>query len=338
MSLRFALFLCLTPLFTTPISNAADFVTYPGGEGPGKGKHVVFVSGDEEYRSEEGLPMLAKILSKRHGFRCTVLFALDPDGTVNPRNNTSLPGADQLDTADAMVLGLRFRKYPDAVMKHFADAHKRGIPVVGLRTSTHSFLQDKGSYRGYNNFGRETLGENWVSHWGSNHKYATRGIVADGAKGNELLSGVGEIFGDSGLYETHPQPDSTILLLGEVVNGLKTTDGPATHELTRRSDGKKQKANEPMMPLAWTRIAKLEGGKSNRVFCTTMGAATDLENEGLRRLIVNAVYWGFEMPIPAKADVTYVDAYEPTAYGDRTHRKGIRPEDHAMGKVLPEGK
>ena len=65
-------------------------MTYPVKPGPGNGKHVVFLSGDEEYRSEEGLPMLAKILSQRHGFKTTVLFSLDPDGTINPKNGASL--------------------------------------------------------------------------------------------------------------------------------------------------------------------------------------------------------------------------------------------------------
>ena len=50
---------------------SAQWIVYQGNEGPGKGKHIVFVSGDEEYRSEEGLPMLAKILAERHGFKCT---------------------------------------------------------------------------------------------------------------------------------------------------------------------------------------------------------------------------------------------------------------------------
>src|SRR6188508_636201 len=63
-------------------------VTYEAGPGPGQGRHLVFLTGDEEYRGEEGLPVLAKILSQRHGFKCTVLFALDPDGTINPDNNT----------------------------------------------------------------------------------------------------------------------------------------------------------------------------------------------------------------------------------------------------------
>ena len=36
------------------------WVEYEGGQGKGAGKHIVLVSGDEEYRSEEALPMLAK--------------------------------------------------------------------------------------------------------------------------------------------------------------------------------------------------------------------------------------------------------------------------------------
>src|SRR5688500_17068477 len=36
-------------------------VFQPAADGPGKGKHVVLLAGDEEYRSEEALPMLAKI-------------------------------------------------------------------------------------------------------------------------------------------------------------------------------------------------------------------------------------------------------------------------------------
>ena len=66
------------------------WVVYEGGDGPGKGKHVVLVSGDDEYRSEELLPQLGKILAKRHGFKCTVLFAIDPaTGTINPKIPTT---------------------------------------------------------------------------------------------------------------------------------------------------------------------------------------------------------------------------------------------------------
>src|SRR4051794_5926721 len=87
-----AIALALLAGVATSSMAADEWVTYPGGDGPGKGKHVVFVSGDEEYRSEEGLPQLAKILAKRHGFRCTVLFAVDPkDGTISPNVKDNIP-------------------------------------------------------------------------------------------------------------------------------------------------------------------------------------------------------------------------------------------------------
>src|SRR5258708_8813203 len=74
------------PLLTALLmsATAADRLVIPGKSGPGKGKRIVLVSGDEEYRSEQALPQVARILSQRHGFDCTVLFAIDPkDGTIN---------------------------------------------------------------------------------------------------------------------------------------------------------------------------------------------------------------------------------------------------------------
>src|SRR5882672_10065121 len=133
MSIRILLALMIGLMGLQVGPNApADSVSYRAKDGPGRGRHVVFLTGDEEYRSEEGLPMLAKILSQRHGFKCTVLFALDPDGTINPDNNKSVGDPEALDTADCIVMGLRFRQWPDAAMKHFADAVARGVPIVGL--------------------------------------------------------------------------------------------------------------------------------------------------------------------------------------------------------------
>src|SRR5262245_26307576 len=124
----------------TPPPAADPWVVYEGGAGPGKGKHVVLVSGDEEYRSEEALPQLARILAKHHGFKCTVLFAIDPaDGTINPVKNDNIPGLEALKTADLMVIFTRFRDLPDEQMKHIVDYIESGKPVVGLRTATHAF-------------------------------------------------------------------------------------------------------------------------------------------------------------------------------------------------------
>lgn len=315
-------------------------ITYEAKPGPGAGRHLVFLTGDEEYRGEEGLPMLAKILSQRHGFKCTVLFALHPDGTINPDNNTSVGGIEALDSADGIVMALRFRQWPDAAMKHFADAVARGVPIVALRTSTHAFrfpANSSSSYGRFNNFGREVLGENWVSHWGANRRGATRGIIEPGAENDPILRGVTDVFGDSGVYETHPVAGSKILMRGYVLQGMSPQDEPDSYRKKRKSDDQEQGINDPAMPVAWTRLHNAASGKPNRVFCTTMGAATDLINEGLRRMVINAVLWGFELPIPGKTDVRFVDPYAPSAYAFKGYRRGITPEDHALGKTLRAG-
>ena len=320
---------------------AATSITYEAKSGPGKGRHLVFLTGDEEYRGEEGLPMLAKILSQRHGFKCTVLFALDPDGTINPDNNASVPDSAALDSADGIVLALRFRQWPDAAMKRFADAVVRGVPVIGLRTSTHAFRFPENSssaYKHFNDFGREVLGENWVSHWGANRRGATRGVIEPGAKSDPILRGVTDVFADSGVYEAHPVAGSKILMRGQVLKGMNPSDPPDREQRkTRKADGREQGINDPMMPVAWTRLHENPNGKTNRVFCTTMGAATDLASEGLRRMVVNAVFWGFGLEIPSTTDVRFVDPYEPSPYAFKGYRRGITPDDHALGKTLRAG-
>src|ERR1041384_8494653 len=121
------LFAALLQLALTASLQAADWVVYEGGQGPGQGKHIVFLSGDEEYRSEEALPMLAKILAVRHGFKCTVLFSINPtNGTIDPIVPDNIPGMEALDSADLCVMLLRFRELPDAQMKHFVDYANRG--------------------------------------------------------------------------------------------------------------------------------------------------------------------------------------------------------------------
>lgn len=322
---------------------AEDWISYEGKEGPGKGKHVVLLSGDEEYRSEEALPMLGKILSQRHGFKCTVLFSVDKDGVINPKAGGSLSGAEALDSADAIVMSLRFRHWPEETMKRFEGALNRGVPIVALRTSTHAFNGfpkgspwEKWNYGNKGGFGKKVLGETWVTHWGVHKKEATKGIIEAEAKNDPILRGVEDIFGTTDVYEAAPPADAKILVRGQVLKGMEPTDPPAVYK-KKTVKGKEQDVNEPMMPVAWTRVYRNEAGKENKIFCTTMGAATDLTNEGLRRMVVNSVYWGLGMEVPAKADVRYVDPYEPTMYGFEGFRRGLRAEDHVLGKVLPKG-
>lgn len=343
-------FLFLTVCLSIATSRAADHVVYEGKDGPGKGKHVVFLTGDEEYRSEEGLPMLAKILSQRHGFKCTVLFSVDADGTINPNNGASLSNPAALDSADAIVMLIRFRHWSDEAMKHFHDAVQRGVPIVGLRTATHAFNMPKDSTYGawtWNNkeggFGRIVLGETWVSHWGKHRAEATKGVIEASAKENPILRGVADVFGTTDVYEAAPPADATILMRGLSLKGMNPTDEPADYKKKNKA-GVEQGVNDPAMPIAWTREVKNAAGKTNKVLCTTMGAATDLTSEGLRRLVVNGVFWGLGMEIPMKADVSYVDSFNPLMYGTkdgtdasdphrfRGFRKGVKPEDLAVGK------
>lgn len=336
MKLTVSLFSLVCCLLATA-ARGEDWITYAAKAGPGQGKHVVFLAGDEEYRSEEGLPMLGKILSQRHGFKCTVLFSVDADGTINPDNGASLSHAEALESADAIVMLLRFRHWPDDEMKHFADAVERGVPVVALRTSTHAFNMPSASqYKDFTSFGKKTLGEQWVSHWGSHKHEATRGVIEPDAKHDPILRGVTDVFGDTDVYEAHPPQDAKIVLRGQVLKGMNPSDPPADYK-KRTAQGKEQGVNDPMMPVAWTRINKAPSGKENKIFCTTMGAATDLKNESLRRLVVNAVYWGLGLDVPAQADVAFVDEYHPTMYGFKGYRRGLKASDHALGKVLPAG-
>lgn len=301
---------------------------FQGVEGPGKGKHVVLLAGDEEYRSEEALPQLARILSQRHGFKCTVLFSIGKDGTVDPDTQDNQPGLEALKTADLCIMALRFRRWPEAQMRHFAEYLEAGKPILALRTSTHAFAHQEGPFERFGwqsktwpgGFGRQILGETWISHWGDHGKQATRGVAV---MEHPVLKGVEEVFGPSDVYEAHPPADAEILMRGEVVAGMNVADPPAKGQ-KKTAKGVEQSLNDPMMPILWTRRAPT----GNRVLTCTMGAATDLLNEGLRRVVVNGAYWLTGLGVPEKADVGLVGDYRPSAFGFGTFRKGLRPEDY----------
>ena len=309
------------------------WVKYDGFDGAGKGKRVVLISGDEEYRSEQALPQLGKILAKHHGFTCTVLFAIDPDsGEIDPNNQSNIPGLEALASADLMIIATRFRDLPDAQMKHIDAYVRAGKPILGMRTATHAFkIKDGRTYAKYScrsktwdgGFGRQILGETWVAHHGAHGKESTRGVIAPGAKDHPIARGCDDIWGPTDVYKvTLPLGgDSKPIVLGQVLSGMKPTDKPVA--------GAK---NAPMMPVAWTRTYKGEAGNAARVFTTTMGAATDLPSEGVRRMLVNAAYWcvGLEDKIPAAATVDLVGEYKPLPFGFKKFQKGVKPVEHAM--------
>ncbi len=322
-----------TSLFLTPaaaqeatVSNGSIF--FKGGDGPGKGKHVVLLAGDDEYRSEECLPMLAKILSGKHGFDTTVCFSVDEKGELAPEAHKSLTNSQALEKADSVIMLLRFRNWDDEAMTRFENYYLAGKPLIALRTSTHPFNITKGrKWESWTwnspggGFGEKVIGDSWISHWGKHKSEATRGIIEEANKANPLLNGVKDVFGPTDVYEAKPPTEATILMRGAILKGMDPKDPPVD-----------DKRNNPMMPVAWTLEHKNPAGKTNKVFTTTMGSATDFQNEDLRRLVVNATYWSLEIPVPEKAEVPIVGPYEATPYGFKTHRKGLKPEDMAKTK------
>lgn len=326
--------LCTLALILTTGAVMADdqWVVYEGQNGPGKGKHIVLVSGDDEYRSEEALPMLGKILAVRHGFKCTVLFAIDPkDGTIVPTHQTNIPGLEALKTADMMIIATRFRELPDAQMQHVVDFTNSGKPILGLRTATHAFAYSRNKDSKFAKYsfnakdggwGKQVLGETWVSHHGKHKKESCRGIINQKSSKHPILRGVEDVWGQSDVYGIRSLPKgSKVLMHGQVLVGMNPDDKPL--------EGEK---NNPMMPLVWVRKYTGETGKKSTIINTTMGASIDFECEDLRRLVVNGCYYalGLKNKITSYLDVDYVGDYKPTFYGFGQFKKGIKPSDHKL--------
>lgn len=322
--------------FLLPTAAAAEPLIYRGDAGPGVGTKIVLIAGDHEYR-EETLPALARILAKRHGFECHVLFTVDPKtGEIDPAAD-NLPGLEALDDADLLVNFLRFKDLPKDQMVHIDHYLHRGGPVIGLRTATHAFKIDdsKSAYAGYDyrakrgragwdgGFGRGVLGETWAGHYGTNHKMSTRLDLNPKQLDHPILRGVTDAWGECGGYWADPMPNSVTLAFAQPLEGMTPDSPPA--------DGK-----DPC-PAAWVRTydridgltPELQG--SRRVFCTTAGASEDLRNEGFRRMLVNACFWaaGLEEKITPDLNVDLVGPYNPSTFRFGGHVKGVKPSDMA---------
>ncbi len=316
-------------LAATLCTNAADWATFVPKDGPGHGKHIVFLAGDEEYRSEEGLPMLAGILSQRHGFQCTVLFSVNPaDGTIDPLNQTNVPGMHLLDTADLVVCQFRFRELPDADMAHLAKYLQAGKPIIALRTATHSFNYTRNKQSPFakwdyaskawpGGFGQQVLGETWVNHHGAHGSESTRGLIDGTHEQHPVLRGVRDLWGPTDVYTAiHLQPADTILVHGLVLKGMQPDDAPNWAK--------------SVMPLIWIHDHTWENGKTSRALTSTIGAAVDLQSADLRRLLVNACYWLTGLDVPAKADATPVREFKPSYFGFGKFLKNVKPSDLDM--------
>ena len=246
-----------------------------------------------------------------------------------------------------MVIFTRFRALPDEQMKHIDDYLMTGKPVIGMRTSTHAFNFKKemeSSYKHYGNsndsgdewqdgFGRLVMGENWRYHHGHHGEQSTKGLIAQGAESHPILSGIanGDVWGPTDVYGVRlPLPgDSQPLIMGQNIDrtlerddndsrlAMRPTDNKIPAKVERKDkDGnpKMVDLNSPMMPVAWTKSYQLPGGQKGKCFASTMGAATDLIQEGTRRLFINAAFWLLDKDVPSKANVELVGSYNPPKF------------------------
>ncbi|MBL9189668.1 MAG: ThuA domain-containing protein [Opitutaceae bacterium] len=327
MTIKHIISVTLAALALISAVRAAPSLVYEGTAGPGKGKHIVFLSGDHEYRSEETLPALARVLAKHHGFKCTVLFTTDAkSGAIVPGNSNS-PGLEALATADLAVVYLRFQDFPAEQMKHVVAYLERGGPVIGLRTATHAFrIPASGEFKKYSwdykgddyvgGFGHQVLGQSWVGHYGKNHQQSTRIEIVPAASAHPILRGVKDVWVQAGGYVGKPT-DGEILTMAQPLNGMTPASPPD--------------ATKTPQPSEWTRTYRSASGKTGRVFTSLYGASEDLLNEGYRRLLVNATFWavGLEAAIKPDLNVALVGPYRPSTFGNNRYIAAVKPSAYA---------
>ena len=261
----------------------------------------MFVTGDDEYRSEITMPMIAAILEKTHGMRTSVAIS-----KPIPQTKTNIEGLEALETADLMVMFTRFRALPDDQLARVMKYVDAGKPVVGLRTSTHAFLYPEGSPHVALNdgFGRDVFGQKWITHHGN--KSSTPG------------HGPRRECGASDPARRHPVPGALVAVPRRTAE--RAGDDPARgRQRSTRSRREGRDKYPPHQPVAWTREHK-----GARVFFTTLGHPEDFSQESMRRLVVNGILWALGKDVPkGGADATPITPY-------------VAPESFDLSKV-PKG-
>ena len=315
-----------------PVPPSPEWLVYEAAPGTEEPKHIILIAADQEYRSEEALPMLARILSTHHGFHCTVLFSLNEDGLVDPTQKIrweddtvvhNIPGLEHLASADLVILFSRLITLPEEQLAHMYRYLDSGKPIIGIRTANHGFLGFDYEVDGKRiQFGEDVLGGSFRSHHGRWHRDSTRGIIVEEHRGHPVLRGVDDIWGPSDVYRTYPEDgrlpeECTPLVLGQPLMA-REPDSPVNEELIP-------------LPVAWVKEWTGNCGIPARVFHSTMGSARDLENAGLRRLMLNAVYWclGMEDEIDPMKSVDVVGTYAPLASGFDYESLGVKPRPPA---------
>lgn len=290
--------------------------------------NVVFVTGDEEYRSEESMPMLAQILKRELNCNVKVCYALDSAGIIDPNRLDHISDLGALDSADLMVLFTRFRALPENELQQILDFAESGKPMVGFRTATHAFKyeEDSTKFQYNDDWPIKVFGQKWITHHGhfeDGHGHLTSVSINEDQAKHPILQGVApfEAYSwlyhvDGGDYELYG--DSQPLLTGRSLR--------SNHEEAGRLD------EFPLTnPVAWTKSYTGSSGKAARVFFTTLGHPYDFKEASMRKLALNGIYWalGKEADIPQDGlNAALVSTYDPnnSGFGDKYKPNRKPPE------------
>ncbi|MDF1698747.1 MAG: ThuA domain-containing protein [Saprospiraceae bacterium] len=290
--------------------------------------HIVFVTGDEEYRSEESMPMLAGILKRELNAKISICYSLDTLGFIDPNRTDHISGLSALENADLMVLFTRFRNLPDQELQSITSYVESGKPIVGFRTSTHAFLYENDSSKVFynNQWPASVFGQQWITHHG--HFEDGSGALtsvsrSEDANNHPILRGVDPFDAYSWLYhveggEWKLNGDCTHLLYGKALQ--------SNHEINGKLD------EYPLNnPIAWT---KTYHGRSNnlssRVFFTTLGHPYDFKIASMRKLALNGILWALSLEenIPeGGTNADFVSPYDPNNSGfGKKYKLGQKPK------------
>ena len=256
----------------------SDFATAAEDDRP----HAVIVVGTLHYSPELTMPVFAKEL-ERFGFRTTVVI-----GEGNPEKKTKnvLPGIEILADADLVIFFMRFLKLPDSEWQPIEDYLKSGKPVIGLRTANHSFKYPAGHKRfSWNDdFGRRALGTPYIVHQSS----TTEISVVENSQQHPIMTNVtkSKWVSPGTLYLTRLEDDCIPL-----VNG--SGDGKA--RTLKKAFGTIEVKPHESDVVAWA--WKNEWG--GKVFGTSFGHPGDFAEESFVRMLINAVCWSVNRPLPS---------------------------------------
>ena len=231
---------------------------------------VVFVIGENEYRTWETLPEFARAELEWRGIDCRFVHASPKDGEMD------FAGYEVIPQADLLFVSVR-RRTPAKEMlamirRHVAD----GKPVVGIRTASHAFAATPpdGRYAAWPEFDAEVLGGNYRGHYGNKPPKDPPTLVRTipAASDHPVLVGV---------------PGATL----SVTSHLYRNRGASKHILPLMEG--QVKGQTTIEPVAWVNT-----NQERRVFYTSLGDPHDFQLPAFRRLLLNGTLWALDMPIP----------------------------------------